>query len=242
MNQYQHKNSKQYLISELPEHERPRERLLEKGAEALSEVELIAIILRTGPRGKSTLDLARDLLYHFNSNLTNLAAASPAALSQIKGIGKAKAAELKATFALASRLAANILKENKKISTPEDAVKYFREIFRGKNQEELRVLLLNTKNIVLREELVTIGLLDRSQAHAREVFRSAIQYSAAKIILAHNHPSGDPQPSEHDIECTKNLVTSGNIIGIEIVDHIIFGMRCQEHSKDFFSFREHHLI
>ncbi len=242
MNENSYNKSKQYLIAQLPEHERPRERLLQKGAEALSDIELIAIVLRTGPRGKSTLDLARDLILHFNSNLTSLAAASPAMLSQIKGIGKAKAAELKATFALASRLATHIQKETKKINSPDDAVNYLRELFRGKNQEELRVVLLTTKNTIIRNELVTVGLLDRSQAHAREVFRSAVQSSAAKIILAHNHPSGDPNPSEHDLECTKNLVAAGNIIGIEIIDHIILGTRCEERNKDYYSFKENKIL
>ena len=233
---------KRYLISELPLHERPRERLLVKGPEALSDIELLAIILRTGPQGKSTLDLSRQLLQHFNGNLSEMASASPGELSKIKGIGRAKAAELKATFALASRLATNIIAHKQKVSTPNDAADYFRERFRGKKQEELRIILLNTKNVIIREELITVGLLDRSHAHAREVFRSAIQYSASKLILAHNHPSGDPHPSSKDIACTKELAEAGKIVGIEVIDHIIMGSRTGNHEKDYFSFRENELF
>ena len=233
---------KGYLISALPCHERPRERLLTKGADALSDVELLAIVLRTGAQGKSTLDLARQLLQHFDGNLSEMAAASPAELAEIRGIGRAKTAELKATFAIASRLASAIISENKQIDSPIDAAIYLRERFRGKKQEELRILLLNTKNIIIRDELVTIGLLDRSPAHAREVFRAAIQYSASKLILAHNHPSGDPIPSKKDISCTKELIAAGKIVGIEIVDHIIIGQKTDRREKDFFSFQENELI
>ena len=234
--------NKSYLISALPLHERPRERLLAKGSDALSDVELLAIILRTGAQGKSTLDLAKQLLHRFDGNLSELAAASPAELSEIKGIGRAKAAELKATFALASRLASEFIAENKKIDSPTDAATYLRELFRGKKQEELRIVLLNTKNVVIRDELITIGLLDRSQAHAREVFRAAIQYSASKLILAHNHPSGDPAPSKKDISCTNELIAAGKIVGIEILDHIIVGTKTNRRNKDFFSFQENELI
>ena len=239
---YPENKDKHYLISELPLHERPRERLLAKGADALSDIELLAIILRTGPKGKSTLDLARQLLQQFDGSLSEMASASPAELSRLKGIGRTKAAELKATFALASRLALDIITENQKVSTPNDAATYFRERFRGKRQEELRILLLNTKNIVIRDELVTVGLLDSSQVHAREVFRSAIHYSASKLILVHNHPSGDPAPSDKDVLCTQELIAAGKIVGIEVVDHIIMGTRTKDRNKDFFSFREGDLI
>ena len=212
-----------YLIAHLPKHERPRERLLSRGSESLSEVELLAIILRSGPPGYSTLDLARDLLRHFDGSLAALARATPAELAKVKGVGPAKAAELKATFALAARLAEHIQPERRRVSSPEEAAGYFRNIFRGKMQEEIHCLLLDTKNYVIRDELITIGLLDRSQAHAREVFRPAIQHSAAKVLLAHNHPSGDPAASEDDIQLTKRLAEVGEIVGIDVLDHIIIG-------------------
>ncbi len=239
---YSEGSNKGYLISELPENERPRERLLNYGCDALSNIELLAIILRTGPRGKSTLDLARELLNYFKGNLVELSTATPTTLSTIKGIGKAKSAELKATFALASRMAKQIAVDKQKIGDPKEAADFFREFFRGKKQEELRVLLLNTKNIIIHEELVTRGLLDRSPIHAREIFRTAIQHSAAKIILAHNHPSGDPSPSKQDISITKALIQAGKIIGIEVVDHVIIGLKTTNRDCDYFSLCENGMM
>ncbi len=239
---YSEDESRSYLIAELPERERPRERLLEKGSDALSEIELLAIVLKTGPRGKSTLDLAKDVLQHFNGSIVELASATPVELTRVNGIGKAKSAELKATFALGARLASHIIAEKDKITSPSEAAEYLRESFRGKKQEELRVLLLDTKNSVIKNELVTVGLLDRGQAHAREVFRSAIHHSAAKIILAHNHPSGDPTPSKQDVKCTEGLRSAGALLGIEVADHIIMGSRTESRAVDYFSFREGGLI
>ncbi len=227
-----------YLIADLPKHERPRERLLKRGSQSLSDTELLGIILRNGRPGKSTLDLARDLLTLFSGSLVELSAASPDELSQVKGIGPAKAAELKATFALAARLAEHIEPEKQHVSSPESAADYFREIFRGKRQEELRCLYLDSKNRVIREQLVTRGLVDRSQAHAREVFRPAIQCSAARVLLAHNHPSGDPTPSKCDLEATRTIVESGKIIGIDVVDHVILGAKSEFRERDYLSLRE----
>ena len=236
------KSNRYYLMSEISPRDRPRERLLSRGSEALSDVELIAIILRSGPQGKSTIDLARELLSRYNGDLNALAAAEPVELLKIKGIGKVKAAELKATFSLASRLASEIMLEKRKIESPDDAADYFREIFRGKRQEEMRILMLNTKNNIIKDELITIGLLDSSQVHPREIFRAAIQNSAAKIILAHNHPSGDPSPSNQDILCTKRLVQASQVIGVEITDHIIVGSNLANKAEDYFSFKENELL
>ena len=233
--------SKSYLISSLPSHERPRERLLESGPDVLKDVELLAIVLRTGPTGKSTLDLARELLQHFDNSLLLLAQASPAELEQVHGIGPAKAADLKATFALAERLAKYKQGDKPKITTPEQAAGHMREKFRQKRQEEIWVILLDARNQLIRSEMVTIGLLDRSQAHAREIFRPAIQYSAAKLILAHNHPSGDPTPSPNDISSTRDLIKTGEIIGIPVIDHVVVGLP-QDGRCDYYSFREHELI
>ena len=231
-----------YRIAELPEHERPRERLMSRGAESLSEAELLAIILRSGPRGRSTLDLARDLLHQFGHDLGRLAAATPVELAKVKGIGPAQACELKATFALAARLAAHVAPQKRRLTSPPEVAAFMREYFRGKKQEELHALLLDTKNGVLHDEVVSVGLLDRSQAHAREVFRAAIQHSAAKLILAHNHPSGDPTPSAPDIQCSKDLVAAGKLVGIEVVDHVVLGSREAGRLTDYFSFREHQLL
>jgi DNA repair protein RadC len=229
---------REYLIARLPQQERPRERLLNKGSEYLSDIELLAIVLRSGPAGMSTLDLARSLLQRFNGDLAELAAAPPVELAQVKGIGPAKAAELKATFALAARLSEHIRRERPRISSPESAADFFREKLRGRTQEELHALLLDAKNRVIRDVTVSVGLLDRSPAHAREVFREAIRHSCAKVLLVHNHPSGDPTPSKLDITCTKHLAAAGKTVGIEVIDHIIIGFRTAARPKDFVSMRE----
>lgn len=226
-----------YLIADLPTGERPRERLAKRGSESLSNVELLAIILRSGPPGRSTIDLARELLYDFDNNLGRLARATIPELCKIHGIGPAKAAELKATFALAQRLVEHVEPERLRVDSPEDAAAYFRELMRGKKQEELRCLLLDTRNHVIGDVTVTVGLLNQSQAHAREVFRAAIHESAAKIVLVHNHPSGDPTPSKADIELTKMLYEAGKVVGIQLVDHVIIGERTAHRAVDHVSLR-----
>ena len=231
-----------YLIADLADDDKPRERLWKFGCESLSNIELLGIILRNGRPGMSTLDLARNLLHQFDNNLSKMAEASPKELTKIKGIGPAKAAELKATFALAARLARELGPVATKLSTPESVADYFREIYRGKKQEELRSVLLDTKNNLIKDDIITVGLLDRSQVHAREVFRSAIEHSAAKLVLAHNHPSGDPTPSKADITCTRELINAGKIIGIEVVDHIIIGKKTVDRPHDYYSMRAYNLI
>jgi DNA repair protein RadC len=226
------------LIREMAQHDRPRERMLRLGAESLKDEELLAIIIRVGRRGKSAIDMARELLRRYNNNLAQLAAAPPADLAKTPGIGTAKAAELKATFALATRMAAQALPERARLSSPEQAAAYLREVYRGKRQEEVRVILLDTKNRFLRDLEVTRGLLDHSALHAREVFRPAIEHNAAKLILAHNHPSGDPTPSTADVTCTKALAEAGTLIGIELTDHLIIGAATAGQWRDYYSFRE----
>lgn len=240
--EYTEEPAKAILIGDMPEHERPRERLWRLGAESLKDEELLAIILRIGPAGMSAIDLARQLLHRYQNNLGTLAKASPTELTELPGIGPAKAAELKATFALALRMAKQRLPERAKLDSPERAAEYLREIFRDKTQEEMHVILLDTKNRFIRQQRITQGLLDRSAVHAREVFRPAIQYSAAKLLLAHNHPSGDPTPSPQDISCTKTLVAAGKVVGIEIIDHLVIGLRTDNSSLDYYSFREHDLM
>ncbi len=234
--------SRGIMIGEMAEQDRPRERLWRLGAESLKDEELLAIIMRVGHGGTSVLELAQRLLHRYQNNLGMLAAASPADLAKIKGIGKAKAAELKATFALATRLAESSLPERARLENPQRAAAYLREIMRDKNQEELHAILLDTKNRFIRDELITKGLVDRSHSHAREVFRAAIQYNAAKMLLAHNHPSGDPTPSAADTMCTKSLVEAGKLIGIEVIDHLIIGAKMDNQDHDYYSFREHDQI
>lgn len=231
-----------FLIADLPSDERPRERLQALGPEALRHAELIAILLRTGRAGRSAIDLAQDLLTLFDHDLGRLAAADFREIARVKGIGPAKATELCAAFHLAHRLAAHMTPERPSLGSPDRAADYLRPILRGKQQEELHALLLDTKNRLIKDALITLGLLDRSQAHPREVFRPAIQHAAAKLILAHNHPSGDPTPSAADRQITDTLVDAGRLIGIEVADHIVIGHRSADRPQDYYSFREHGLI
>jgi DNA repair protein RadC len=230
------------LIAEMPDRERPRERLIHRGADALSDTELLAILLRSGPRGSSVVDLARRLLSSFDGNLAQLAAANLTELCAIHGIGMAKAVEIRAAFTLAARLAETQVLKRPRLESPIEVTTLMREHFRNLKQEEFHALLLDTKHALIRDELVTIGLLDRSQVHAREVFRTAIRESAARILLVHNHPSGDPTPSSQDIACTRELVAAGKLVGITVLDHVVVGHRSPERIKEYVSFREENLL
>jgi DNA repair protein RadC len=230
------------LIAEMSEHERPRERMQQVGPDSLSDSELLAILLRTGTRGRSALDLARDLLRAFGGNLNGLAKATLTELRTLHGIGGAKALEISAAFTLARRLASQAGPGLVRIQGPMDVVNLLREKLRLKSQEEFHVLLLDTKHHVLRDECVTVGLADRSQIHAREVFRPAIRESCSAVILAHNHPSGDPTPSPQDLDCTKALVAAGRLIGINVLDHVVIGRPNPAFASEFVSFREANLL
>jgi DNA repair protein RadC len=234
--------SRPFLIAEMPGHERPRERFLRHGADALSDTELLAILLRTGQAGRSVLELAREALIRFDGDLRQLATAPLSELQQIPGIGQAKAIEVSAAFTLARRLSNRCHLDRPRLESPAEVVTLMREYFMGKAQEEFHVLLLDTKHHLIRDEQITVGLVDRSQVHAREVFRSAIKESCSRIVLVHNHPSGDPTPSAQDISCTKNLIAAGKIIGIEVLDHIIIGHRTASRFRDFLSLRDEKLI
>ena len=213
------KNS--FTVHDLPSSERPRERLLKFGSEALSSQEILALILGRGIKGESVIVTAQKLLSKFG-NLKNLASASMEELTQIKGIGPAKAAQIKATFELGKRLE-DSSNEGAKITvkSPEDALKAARSQLKGKRKEHFLVLCLDTRNHLINTQEISIGSLDCSIAHPREVFKEAISSCAASVIFIHNHPSGDPTPSEDDIKLTKRLVEAGEIIGIDVLDHII---------------------
>ncbi|HQL88330.1 MAG: DNA repair protein RadC [Lentisphaerae bacterium] len=221
--------------------ERPRERLQELGADALSDRELIAILLRTGIKGKPVLQMAGELLAAFNGSLLELSAASIEELRRFPGLGKTKSLELFASFALARRLARKRLESRPHMNNPQLIADFMREIFVSERQEEFHVLLLDPHLRVIREELITLGLVDRSLVHAREVFRCAIKEACTSIVLCHNHPSGDPMPSPQDIEVTKKLTEAGAIIGISVLDHIIVSGKVGG-SHDYFSFREQSLM
>jgi DNA repair protein RadC len=213
------KNS--FTVHDLPVSERPRERLSKLGSEALSSQEILAVILGRGIRGESVMITAQKLLSKFG-NLKNLASASMEELTQIKGIGPAKAAQIKATFELSKRLE-NCSSDTVRLTvkSPEDVIATARAQLKGKKKEHFLVLCLDTRNHLIKTNTVSIGSLDCSIVHPREVFKEAISSCAASVIFIHNHPSGDPTPSEDDIKMTKRLIEAGEIIGIEVLDHII---------------------
>jgi len=213
------KNS--FTIHDLPLNERPRERLLKLGGAALSAQEILALILGRGVKGESIMVTAQRLLSRFG-NLNGIANASIEELTQINGIGPAKAAQIKAAVELGKRLESPVEEGEKPIvKSPDDVVKHIRGKLKGKKKEHFLVLCLDTRNRLINCKSISVGSLDTSVVHPREVFREAIAASAASVIFAHNHPSGDPEPSKEDIELTKRLAKAGEIMGIEVLDHII---------------------
>ncbi len=231
-----------YLIREMPQSERPRERLKERGASSLSNAELIAILFRTGVKGQSALQLAQQLMKDYNGSLDALARESLEVLARRKGVGEAKAIQLKASFELACRLSVTSVNRRHVIESPEDAVAELREEMRLLDRESFRVLLLNTKNALLKKTEVSLGSLNASIVEPREVFKEAIAVSAASIILAHNHPSGDPTPSAEDISVTKRLVNAGELLNISVLDHVILGQQSESNRQDYVSLKELGLI
>lgn len=209
-------------MKELPEDIRPRERLLNEGAGALSDIELLAILLRTGSRETTALDLASMLMARFKS-LRLLADATVEELSEVKGVGPAKACQIQAALELAKRISQFSGPQRPVIRSPDDAACLVMEEMRHLDREHFRALLLNTKNQVIGADKVSVGTLNSSTVHPRELFRNAIKRSAASVILVHNHPSGDPTPSREDLDVTGRLIEAGRIIGIEVLDHIIIG-------------------
>ncbi|MFA7288336.1 MAG: DNA repair protein RadC [Melioribacteraceae bacterium] len=199
----------------------PREKLALRGPQSLTNEELIAIILRTGMKGKDVLDVAHELLSEFGS-LKNLASQSVESILRVPGIGPEKASTLVASFELNLRIRQEIESNKKiKVTSPKIIAEYFIPYFRDKQKEQFLVVTLNSANIMERFNIISEGSLNTSIVHPREVFKTAIDNRAANIILIHNHPSGNPEPSKEDIEITKKLVESGRILDIKIFDHII---------------------
>jgi len=209
-------------IKELPPDQRPRERLIAAGPGSLSNVEILAILLRTGTERETSLELAQRILNE-NGGLHYLAEATVEQLSSIRGVGPAKAAQIKAAVELGKRMASTTQWERPVIKSPKDVANLLLEDMRYLDREHFKAVLLNSKNHVLAVDLVSIGSLNASLVHPRELFKRAIVKSAAGIILVHNHPSGDPQPSEEDKLVTHRIVEAGEIIGIDVLDHIIIG-------------------
>ena len=226
------------LIRDMPAHERPRERLVEHGAENLKDDELIAIMLRTGMKGTSAVAVAGSLLQKFGHSLENLAKAELDELQQVKGVGRDKAIALKAAFTLARRMAEQLKRESPVLDNPDAVVALLREQNRLKKVETLQVLLLNVRRRLIRVDEIADGTLDSLLVHPREVFKSAIAANAAAVVLVHNHPSGDPTPSEADIKVTRDLIRAGQLLKIEVLDHVIIGRGTRERPKDYVSLRE----
>ncbi len=225
------------LIKDIPENERPRERLAARGANAMQNAELIAILLRTGTKGSSAIDIANQVLKKFES-LDNLARAPLEELRKVKGIGRDKAIALISAFTLARRMAQEIRGDSPLLDNPERIADLLREENRMYNVENFQVVMLNTRRRLIRVEAVSQGTLDTLLVHPREVFKTAIGAGAAAIVLAHNHPSGDPTPSEADIKVTRDLIRAGQLLKIEVLDHIILGQATPERPRDYVSLRE----
>jgi len=223
------------MIKDLPLEERPREKLKGLGTGALSNAELLAILIRSGNKNESAVQLATRILTQ-SGGLRNLPDLSLEDLQLNKGIGPDKAVMIKAALELGCRLATTPRGEAGSITSPRQAAELFMEELRYKKKEHFKVLLLNTKNHVISREEISVGSLSASIVHPREIFSIPLRKSAASVILFHNHPSGDPSPSQEDLEVTRRLVDAGNILGIAVRDHIIIGDGC------FFSFREKGLL
>jgi DNA repair protein RadC len=208
-------------IRDIPEKERPRERLLRLGPESLSDSELLAVIVRTGSPRENVVNLCGHIFAEYN--IKQLSQASLAKLREIHGVGNAKAAQIAAVFELARRLERFCEGPKRKIRSSADVYSIVYPGVRELKKERLTALHLDTKNNILREEVVSVGSLNANIVHPREIFKSALLESAASVILTHNHPSGDPSPSREDIAVTRKLVDGGNLLGIKVLDHVIIG-------------------
>lgn len=212
----------QPLIRDLPHSERPRERMRQVGSQALSTSELLAIVLRTGNGGEGVIRLAERLLATFE-DLAGLSRATVKELQRVKGIGPAKAVEIKASLELGRRLLAVLPAEKPRITSPADAANLLMSEMTLLEQEHLRVILLDTRNVVHRVVTIYIGSLNSAVVRVAELFRPAIKDNAAAIIMVHNHPSGDPSPSAEDIRVTREAVKAGRLLDIQLLDHLIIG-------------------
>ncbi|WP_283163247.1 RadC family protein [Sporolactobacillus mangiferae] len=215
---------KNIRMKDIPQEDRPRERLARDGASALSNQELLAILLHSGTKNESVMQLAERLLCRFEG-LELLKDASIEELKQVKGIGAAKAIQLLAGFELGQRMARKARESRYSIRSPEDGADYVMEEMRALKQEHFLVLFLNTKNQVLHKKTIFVGSLNASIVHPREVFKEAVRQSAASIICFHNHPSGDPTPSREDVDVTRRLASCGKMLGVDVLDHIVIGDR-----------------
>jgi DNA repair protein RadC len=226
-----------YTIKSIPAEERPQEKLLKYGANSLSDSELLAIILRKGSKGDNAVMLAQKILSQDGRGLRNIAEGSVEGFKKYRGISDVKACKLSAVAELCKRISTFALRNQRlKISSPNDAAHLVMEEMRYYKKEYFKIILLDTKNNVIKVSEISVGSLNSSVVHPREVFSEAILNSSSSMILVHNHPSGESEPSREDIDLTERLVECGKIIGIKVIDHIIIG------DGIFYSFKEEGLI
>lgn len=229
------------LIKELPEGERPRERIAAHGAEFLSDAELLAVFFGTGRQGLSAIDLGREMITRFG-NLRNLSRATVSELTQINGIGPAKASQLAAVFEFGRRLSREAFADQP-VTSPEEVYSLIGPAMQSLSQESVRVILLNHRKRLIHIDEVFRGTGNESFANPSEILRRAISHAAHSIILVHNHPSGDPSPSRADHDVTKRMKEACNAVGIEFTDHVVVGSASATHTRDpYFSFREAGLL
>ena len=218
-------------IKDLPKEERPRERLVKFGADGLSTAELIAIILGTGSRGNTAVELASKLLSKYDGNLRELFSAEVEELSKMKGLGFAKAVQLKACFELAKRIFEYKIDKNQ-VKNAQDIVNFLMPEIQFDKQEKLFAIFLDPRNCLIKHKLISIGGFDANVFKPKEILHLAVKENASSVILVHNHPTGDPEPSEEDIIITKNLIDAGKVVGVPIQDHIIIGDGCYISMKE----------
>jgi DNA repair protein RadC len=223
-------------VKDLPSDDRPREKLVLRGSQSLSDAELIAILLRTGKKGKSVIEIAQELINE-NTNLAVLASKSFQSMLRTSGIGRDKAATLMAAFELARRVGSQSKWfSEKKITSPQDVADIFIPMLKDELKERFIVVCLNSSNKIIKQEVISIGNLNSSVVHPREIFKAAVDNLSASIILIHNHPSGNPEPSNEDIAITRKIVEAGKILDIPVFDHIIIA------GNSYTSFVERRLI
>lgn len=216
------KSASCYSVKQLPDSDRPRERLRNMGPDAMSTAELVAIILGSGTKAYPVLQLAQEVVTRFDS-LDRLSEATVEEFCQIKGIGLAKAIQLRAAISLGMRASRKAPSSRQKVASPSQAYQIVKDMLEKEKREFFVSILLDTKGCAIRHDVVAIGTLSRTLIHPREVFYPAVRHKAASMIVAHNHPSGDPTPSEEDIEVTRTLVGVGRMMSIPINDHLIIG-------------------
>lgn len=227
---------KNYTIKDLPFSERPREKIINYGVESLSNAELLAVLIRTGDKSQTAIEVSQNLLKIDNRGLACLVDISLEDLMKIKGIGECKACQILSAIEIGKRIRTRNTHDKIKIDSPTKIVNLMMDELRYLKQEHFKIVLLDTKNQIIKIENISVGTLNASIVHPRDVFNAAIKRHANSMILLHNHPSGDPSPSQEDINITNRLIEVGEIIGIKVLDHIIIG------DNRYISFKEKNLI